>query len=70
MNFDFNVFIQEANQAFMKHEGNLRYGQFLYNFLWDKHPQIYNKITEELDCFYDDKKVPEFLRFLSSVTLD
>jgi hypothetical protein len=61
----FDYFIHDANRAFMEHQGNQRYGQFLMNYLHQKHPEI--KISDEIDPFYDNLKVPSFLRYIHSV---
>jgi hypothetical protein len=61
---DSELFMRDANSAYLTHKENLRYGQFLINYLKEKYPSII--IPEEADCFYDDKKLPEFLRFIYS----
>lgn len=55
-------FINRANKDFLAHPGNQRYGQFLMNQLKNEHPEI--AVPEEVDCFYDNGKVPQFLQFL------
>lgn len=59
-----DLFMSNANSAFLTHSENLRYGQFLVNELSKKHPFI--TLPEDADCFYDNNKVPEFLRFIYS----
>lgn len=63
-NFFPDLFMSNANSAFLTHSENLRYGQFLVNELTRQYPFII--IPEEADCFYDNNKVPEFLRFIYS----
>lgn len=65
-NFTFcpDLFMSNANSAFLTHKDDQRYGQFLVNELTKKHPFI--ALPEEADCFYDNNKVPEFLRFIYS----
>lgn len=41
-----------------------RVGQFMYNYYFDKYPEIVNKIVQErpyVDCFYNDNKIDDFL---------
>jgi hypothetical protein len=55
-------FMNRANSDFLAHKENQRYGQFLMNQLQIQHPEII--VPEEVDCFYDNDKVPSFLNFL------
>lgn len=64
MIFDPDLFISKANAAFMYSEGQQRYGQFLINRFSQKYPEIV--IPQEADCFYDDKKVGDFIHFIYS----
>jgi hypothetical protein len=64
MKFCYDSFFSDANALFIAHLGYQRYGQFLVNQLNEKYPFII--IPEEADCFYDNNKVPEFLRFIHS----
>ena len=57
-----DLFISDANKAFTRSGGQQRYGQFLINQFLTEHPEIV--IPQEADCFYDDKKVGDFLRFI------
>jgi hypothetical protein len=57
-----DLFIRDANAAFMYSDGQQRYGQFLINQFSKKYPEIV--IPQEADCFYDDKKVRDFLHFI------
>ena len=63
MSFDFNQFIQNVNASFITHSGDLRYGQYLMNEISYQYPEV--SIPEEYDCFYDNDKVPDFLRYIS-----
>jgi hypothetical protein len=63
MNFDYNRFIHDANASFITHVGDLRYGQYLMNELANQYSEV--SIPEEYDCFYDNDKVPDFLRYIS-----
>lgn len=67
-NFDYDEFIHEANRAFMKHSENVRYGQFLMNYLFDNHPEIYSRIPQNIDPFYDNSKCGEFLKFIANLS--
>ena len=64
MKFCYDSFLSDANAQFIVHIGYQRYGQFLVNQLNEKYPFII--IPEEADCFHDNNKVPEFLRFIYS----
>lgn len=63
MKFDYDRFMHYANASFMTHSGDLRYGQYLMNELSNQYPEV--SIPEEYDCFYDNRKVPMFLRYIS-----
>jgi len=62
--FDYDEFMHYANSAFLLHSENLRYGQFLMNYLTENYPDIV--VPDESDCFYDNNKVTNFLGFISS----
>ena len=64
MKFCPDLFMSNANSAFFTLKDDQRYGQFLVNQLTRLHPSII--IPEEADCFYDNNKVSEFLRFIYS----
>ena len=66
--FDFNLFIHQANVSYFNLDFNdsQRYGQFLMNYISQNHPDIV--VPENANCFYDNGKVPRFLRFLHSLT--
>lgn len=63
--FDVDQFMSDANAAFLYSDGTQRYGQFLMNYLYEKHPEI--QVPPESDCFYDDKLVKKFLTFIYSL---
>jgi len=58
-------FLSEANAAFILSDQQ-RYGQFLMNFLYQKHPEVV--VPEKADCFYDNSKVKEFLQFIYTLS--
>lgn len=66
MTFDFNVYIDAANKKFLKEQHQQRYGQFLMNYLHQTNPEIV--IPENVDPFYDNGKVPDFLNYLWSIS--
>lgn len=66
--FDYDRFFADANHAFLIHEADLRYGQFLSNQLAAKYPDISNQLPESLDPYYDNKIIPEFLNYLATLS--
>ncbi len=44
-------------------EDSQRYGQALYNLFTETYPNV--DIPDEVDCFYDDKKVRAFISYVS-----
>ena len=64
MKFRPDLFMSVANSAYFTHKDDQRYGQFLVNELTRLHPSII--FPEEADCFHDNNKVKEFLRFIYS----
>ena len=63
MNFDYDRFMHDVNASFITHVGDLRYGQYLMNELNRQYPEV--TIPMEYDCFYDNDKVPNFLKYIS-----
>ena len=65
MNYD--NFMHNANRAYLDLdvEDQQRYGQFLMNYLQEHHPDIV--VPEEVDCFYNNNKVPNFFQFIHSL---
>jgi hypothetical protein len=63
MSFDYDRFLHIANANFITHVGDLRYGQYLIYELIQQYPEV--SIPEEYDCFYDNGKVSDFLRYIS-----
>jgi len=63
----YEQYLKEANAYFVTHQKDLRYGQALGNHLSKVSPIAYlAACAADLDPYYDDKVVPEFLNFLSS----
>lgn len=62
MTFCPNMFIYEANSAYYYSDNKQRYGQFLINYLNQRFPNI--EVPDSANCFYDNKKVEEFLEFI------
>lgn len=63
----YEQYFQEANAYFVANQNDLRYGQALGNHLSRVSPIAYIAVcAADLDPYYDDKIVPEFLNFLSS----
>lgn len=58
------LFLRDANSAWLAHKGDLRYGQFLSGRLKETYPSII--IPEEADCFYDGVKMSAFMGFIYS----
>lgn len=65
MSFSPDLFMSGANSAYLYSDGSQRYGQFLMNYLQQKHPDI--KVPDSADCFHDDKNVKKFLHFIYSL---
>ena len=66
--FDYDDFIHNVNTSFISHSGTQRYGQFLMNSLYEKHPDIYSQVPENLDPFYDNNRCGEFLKFIANLS--
>jgi hypothetical protein len=66
MTFDYNFFIKDVNDAFMKHCGTQRYGQFMANYLSENYS--YLEIPIDIDPFYDNSKIPDLMRYLNSIS--
>lgn len=62
---NYQNYVDEANRYFVQHQKHLRYGQALMNYLWDYSQDLYNDVVSaNVDPFYDDAIVPEFLNFV------
>lgn len=61
--FNYDEFVHCANAGFITHSGDLRYGQYLMNELSKRHPEI--NVPDRYDCYYDNKKVVDFLRYIA-----
>ena len=64
--FDYDDFMHDVNAAYMYHPVHQRYGQFLMNYLTQHHPDIV--VPDDVDCFYNDKKVPKFMRYIHTLS--
>lgn len=67
MKFNAYEFCEQANRAFLKEDHGQRYGQFLMNYLQEKHCELYSQVPENADCFYNNGKCDEFLRWIYSI---
>lgn len=67
MEFNYDEFMHEANKEYIVHQSNQRYGQFLMNYLHEKHPEIHSQIPQDVDPFYDSGKCGQFLIFLANL---
>lgn len=68
MKFKYDDFFHQANHEYLKYDHVLRYGQFLMNYLSENHSEI--KIPAEIDCFYDNSKIPLLFKFLSEISIE
>jgi hypothetical protein len=60
---EFDAFI--ASLSYHKRQRFLRKGQWMFNLLWTCFPDIADKIrTTEFDPFFDDSRIPAFLKHL------
>lgn len=67
----FHKFLVEVDQNFYIHKDELRYGQIVMNILSNMWREKYDNLMERnIDCFYDEKKVPEVLRTLEKEWVD
>ena len=64
MSFCPDRFFAEANSAYCHDSKGLRYGQFLIRYLGDHYLDVYCKIESTQDCFQDDSKIGEFVKFI------
>lgn len=67
MKFNAYEFCEQVTRAFLKGEHDQRYGQFLMNYLRESHSDLYSQVPEDADCFYDNEKCGEFLRWIYSM---
>lgn len=57
--------LAQTTKEFNTAPAELRRGQFLMIKLHEQDPRLYEAVSHtKLDCFYDDKKVDEFLVFI------
>jgi len=66
MNFDYDDFMHQANADYLRTDHTQRYGQFLMNQLAKDYPDI--QVPDRCDCFYDNSKCSNLLRYLSSIS--
>lgn len=60
-----NKIVDEAVEVFKAFEGQLRYGQCIYNAADDYCEfDAQEVVNMNIDCFYDDRKVERFLRYI------
>ena len=64
----FQEYFHQANRFFIENKNDQRYGQSLMNYLRKISPNAYNGVmfADNIDPFYDDNLVPEFLNYLSN----
>lgn len=62
--------VEKVQKGAMNLQSSQRRGQALMNSLHGINPDLYKQISyTEADCFYDDKKIPNFLAKLSEIEL-
>ena len=61
--FNYDEFMHYANVGFLTHSENLRYGQYLMNEIANRHPEV--SVPDDCNCFYDNEKVVNFLRYIA-----
>ena len=59
-------FIIETEQSFHQDNQGQRKGQFYYNRFRELFPKM--KIPDHVDCFYDDRKLKDFVEFIYGMT--
>jgi hypothetical protein len=64
-NFNLSEFVAQATIDYYKDNLSLRFGQHLYNQFCENYPDVV--IPDEADCFYDCKKVGDFIAFIGSL---
>jgi hypothetical protein len=60
------TYLQEAFQHSADMEGGVRVGQALMNVLWEVNEKLYRLLPEDIDCFYVDGLVAEFLVYVEA----
>jgi hypothetical protein len=66
--FDFNNFCDKCNAHYLSCATAQRRGQFFVNQFLVNFPNA--AIPEDVDCYYDDKKLAVFLQFVKKFFLD
>jgi len=64
-NFNLSEFVAQATIDYYKDNLSQRYGQYLYNQFRKNYPDVV--IPDEVDCFYDCKKIGDFIAFIGSL---
>jgi hypothetical protein len=64
-NFNLSEFVAKATIDYYKDNLSQRYGQYLYNQFRKSYPDVV--IPDEADCFYDCKKVGDFINLIGSL---
>lgn len=64
MNFNFQLFVGGTYKSFHQNNRGERIGQFFYNELRRQFPEISKQIPSEIDPFYQDELLSDFLSFL------
>lgn len=61
----FDMFVGYANRHYEENSDFLRYGQALANYLWATRPVLYRALPKDLDPYYKDSRVGDFLQWIS-----
>lgn len=60
-----NRIVEEAVEVFNECEGHIRYGQCIFNTAKDYCEfDTQEVVNMNIDCFYDDRKIEDFLRYI------
>jgi hypothetical protein len=62
----YGVYLQKAFQHYADMEGGVRVGQALMNVLWECNEKLHRTIPMDVDCFYVDELVANFLIFVEA----
>lgn len=60
------TFLQAAFRRYAEKRGGERVGQALMNTLWESNEALYRKLPSEVDCFYVDELVADFLVYVEA----
>lgn len=62
------ICIKRNAEAQIKTNGQIRYGQAVFNVAYSLYPEAVNKLRNtKFDCFYEDSKVDKFLLELQTL---